>query len=124
MKMYWLISIVLLINLSLLLINDYFPGTLDAIGIPPWVLFAVMAAMIVLSALRLKPEKEKHFLIFFPVVAVVYPVLLLFVLNALGGESESGLSLSSPILWIGVLVTLAAFRRSYKKAAQEQAENT
>lgn len=122
MKTYWLISVVLLINLSLLLINDYFPGTLDAAGIPPWVLFAVMAAMIVLSALRLKPEKEKHFLLFFPIVSVVYPLLLLFVLTALGGESESGLSLTSPILWIGVLVTLAVFRRSYRKAKEEEAE--
>ncbi|WP_404335163.1 hypothetical protein [Planococcus rifietoensis] len=122
MKTYWLISVVLLLNLSLLLINDYFPGTLEAIGIPVWLLFAIMAAMIVLSALRLKPEKEKHFLIIFPVVSVIYPLLLLFILTALGGESASGLSLTSPILWIGVIVTLAVFRRTYRKAQEEEAE--
>lgn len=122
MKTYWLISVVLLLNLSLLLINDYFPGTLDKIGIPVWLLFAIMAAMIVLSALRLKPDKEKHLLIIFPVVSVIYPLLLLFVLTALGGESASGLSLSSPILWIGVIVTLAVFRRTYRKAQEEEAQ--
>ncbi|RAZ69155.1 hypothetical protein [Planococcus maitriensis] len=122
MKTYWLISVVLLLNLSLLLINDYFPGTLEAIGIPVWLLFAIMAVMIVLSALSLKPDKEKHFLITFPVVSVIYPLLLLVVLTALGGESASGLSLTSPILWIGVIVTLAVFRRTYRKAQEEEAQ--
>ncbi|MBT2582613.1 hypothetical protein [Planococcus sp. ISL-109] len=119
MKTYWLISIVLLTNVSLLLVNDYFPGTLAEIGIPPLMLFAVMAAMIVLIALRLQPQRDKHFLVLFPLIAVVYPLLLLFVLTALGGESKSGFSLTSPILWIGVLVTLATFRRTYRKASQD-----
>lgn len=121
MKTYGLISLVLLINLSLLLINDYFPGTLASLGIPSWALFAVMAAMIVLSALRLQPQRDKKFLLVFPLVSVVFPVALLFILTALGGESASGLSLTSPILWIGVLVTLGMFRRTYKKASQEEA---
>ncbi|MDE4085344.1 hypothetical protein PO902_09945 [Planococcus maritimus] len=122
MKTYWLISAVLLLNLSLLLINDYFPGTLEALGIPVWLLFVIMAAMIVLTALRLKPEKEKYFLIIFPIVSIIYPLLLLFILTALGGESASGLSLTSPILWIGVIVTLAVFRRTYRKAQEEEAQ--
>lgn len=122
MKTYWLISAVLLLNLSLLLINDYFPGTLEALGIPVWLLFAIMAAMIVLTALRLKPDKEKYFLIIFPIVSIIYPLLLLFILTALGGESASGLSLTSPILWIGVIVTLAVFRRTYRKAQEEEAQ--
>lgn len=121
MKTYWLISAVLLLNLSLLLINDYFPGTLEALGIPVWLLFAIMAAMIVLTALRLKPDKEKYFLIIFPIVSIIYPLLLLFILTALG-ESASGLSLTSPILWIGVIVTLAVFRRTYRKAQEEEAQ--
>lgn len=122
LKTYGFISAVLLVNLSLLLINDYFPGTLAELGVPPWLLFLVMGTMIVISALRLKPERDRAFLLVFPLVAVVYPLLLLFVLTALGGQSESGLSLSSPLLWIGVLVTLAAFRRTYRKAQAEKTE--
>lgn len=125
MKTYWLIVAVLLMNLCSLLVNDYFPGTLAALGIPSWIPFAVIALMVVLSALTLKPHREKkRYMIIFPLLMIAVPVLVLAVLTALGGEPRNSISLSSPSLWIGSAVTLWIFWLEYKRASKKEAEDT
>lgn len=125
MKTYWLIVAVLLINLSLLLVNDYFPGTLAKLGIPPWILFGVIALMVVLSWATLKPRREKkRYMIIFPALMILVPVLVLAVLTALGGESHNSVSLTSPALWIGAAVTLWIFWLEYVRASKKEAEET
>ena len=90
MKTYWLIIAILLVNLCTLLVNDYFPGTLDALGIPPWILFAVIALMVVLSALTLKQQREKkRYMIVFPLLMIAVPLIVLAVLTVLGGEPRN-----------------------------------
>ena len=125
MKTYWLIVAVLLVNLCTLLVNDYFPGTLDSLGIPPWILFAVIALMVVLSAFTLRTQQEKkRYMIIFPVLMIVVPVIVLAVLTALGGESRNSISLTSSSLWIGAAVTLWMFWLEYARASKKEAEDT
>lgn len=125
LKTYWLIIAVLLINLCTLLVNDYFPGTLASLGIPTWTLFAVIVLMIALSALTLRPRREKkRYMIIFPLLMIVVPLLVLAVLTALGGESHNSISLSSPSLWIGAAVTLWIFWLEYLRASKKEAEDT
>ncbi|MDQ0429516.1 MULTISPECIES: hypothetical protein [Caryophanaceae] len=125
MKTYWLIVAVLLINLCTLLVNDYFPGTLSSLGIPTWILFAVIALMVVLSALTLRPRREKkRYMIIFPVLMIVVPLLVLAVLTLLGGESRNSISLSSPSLWVGAAATLWIFWLEYLRASKKEAEDT
>lgn len=125
MKTYWLIVAVLLINLSLLLVNDYFPGTLADLGIPPWSLFVVIALMVVLSGAALRPRREKkRYMIIFPALLIAVPMLVLAVLTALGGESNNSISLSSPVLWIGAIVILWIFWLEYVRASKKEAEET
>lgn len=125
MKTYWLIVAVLLINLCTLLVNDYFPGTLASLGIPTWILFAVILLMVVLSALSLKPRRDKkRYMIIFPVLMIVVPLLVLVVLTLLGGESRNSISLSSPSLWIGSAATLWIFWLEYLRASKKESEDT
>lgn len=125
LKTYWLIVAVLLINLCILLVNDYFPGTLAELGIPTWIVFAVIALMVVLSAFTLKPKREKkRYMIIFPVLMILVPVVVLAVLTALGGEPNNSISLTSPSLWIGAAVTLWIFWLEYLRASKKEAENT
>ncbi|RLJ91224.1 hypothetical protein [Planococcus citreus] len=124
MKTYWLIIAVLLLNLSLLLIDDYFPGTLAELGIPTWILFVVIALMVVLSWATVKPHREKkRYMIIFPALMVGVPLLVMAVLTALGGESQNSISLSSPVLWIGVAVALWISWLEYVRASEKKAEN-
>ncbi|MBT2570038.1 hypothetical protein [Planococcus sp. ISL-110] len=124
LKTYWLILAVLLINLSILLVNDYFPGTLVELGIPQWILFVVIALMVVLSAFTLKPQREKkRYMIIFPVLMIVVPVIVLAVLTVLGGESHNGISLTSPSLWIAAAVTLWIFWLEYARTSPKKSED-
>ena len=125
MKTFWLIVAVLLVNFCVLLVDDYFPGTLAALGIPSWILFAVIALMIVLSAFTLKPQREKkRYMFIFPALMIVVPMIVLAILTALGGEAHNSISLTSPILWIGAAVTLWIFWIEYVRASKKEAEDT
>lgn len=124
MKTYWLIIAVLLLNLSLLLIEDYFPGTLAELGIPPWILVVVIALMVVLSWATVKPRREKkRYMIIFPALMVGVPLLVIAVLTALGGESHNSISLTSPALWIGAAAALWISWLEYIRASEKKAEN-
>lgn len=124
MKTYWLIIAVLLLNLSLLLIEDYFPGTLAELGIPPWILLVVIALMVVLSWATVKPRREKkRYMIIFPALMVGVPLLVIAVLTALGGESHNSISLTSPALWIGAAAALWISWLEYIRASEKKAEN-
>ena len=124
MKTYWLIIAVLLLNLSLLLIDDYFPDTLAELGIPTWILFVVIALMVVLSWATVKPRREKkRYMIIFPALMVGVPLLVMAILTALGGESQNSISLSSPVLWIGAAVALWISWLEYVRASEKKAEN-
>lgn len=125
MKTFWLIVAVLLVNFCVLLVDDYFPGTLAALGIPSWILFAVIALMIVLSAFTLKPQREKkRYMFIFPALMIVVPMIVLAILTALGGEAHNSISLTSPVLWIGAVVTLWIFWIEYVRASKKEAEDT
>ena len=125
MKTYWLIVIVLLINLSTLLVNDYFPGTLASLGIPPWLLVGVIVLMGALSALTLKQRREKkRYMIIFPLLIIAVPVLVLIISSALGGEPHSSISLTSPSLWIGAAAILWFFWLEHVRSSKKEEENT
>lgn len=125
MKIYWLVVAILLVNLCTLLVNDYFPGTLATLGIPPWILFAVIALMVVLSGVTLKPQrKKKRYMMIFPVLMIAVPLIVLAILTLLGGESRNSISLTSPSLWIAVAVTLWIFWLEYVRASKKEAEDT
>lgn len=122
MKTYWLIIAVLLLNLSLLLINDYFPGTLAELGIPPWILFVVIALMVVFSWATVKPRREKkRYMIIFPALMVGVPLLVMAVLTALGGESQNSLSLASPAVWIGAVLAIWISWLEYTRVSEKKA---
>lgn len=105
MKTYWLIGIILLVDFTLLLVDDYFPG---ALGIPVWSLYAVLAVVVLISFMTHDPELEKRFALPSMLLLTIYPMLTMVLLSALGGESQSGFSVTSPFLWLfwGILLWL------------------
>ncbi|MFC4713457.1 hypothetical protein [Planococcus dechangensis] len=105
MRTYWLFIIGLLVHLSLLIINDFFPGTLAVLGIPMWLVLAVIAGLVVAVLIRDSGEREKYFHIIFPVLMYGYPISLIAFLVWIGGESSYGISLTSSALWIPVAVS-------------------
>ncbi|MGM0896452.1 MAG: hypothetical protein ACQEV0_01055 [Bacillota bacterium] len=123
MIIYWLTGLLLLIDITLLLVNDFFPGTLDALGIPMWTLFALMAVLAVISIATHDPEREKRFRIFSLGIMTAYPLVMLALLPALGGESQSGITLTSPFLWMLLTLVLWSSWREHVKDSREANEN-
>ncbi|AUD14965.1 MULTISPECIES: hypothetical protein [unclassified Planococcus (in: firmicutes)] len=123
MKTYWLLGIVLLIDITLLLVDDYFPGTLSSLGIPEWSLYALLGVLVLVSLLTHNPELEKRFRLHELILLAVYPMLVMILLTILGGDSESGLSVTSPFLWIFWGIILWLGWRDYQKE-KEQDEQT
>ena len=119
MKTYWLIGIVLLVDITLLLVDDYFPGALGFLGIPVWSLYALLGVLFILSTLTHNPELEKRFRLHALLLLSIYPMLTMVLLALLGGESESGLSLTSPFLWILWGAVLWMGWRDYKKEREQ-----
>lgn len=124
MKTYWLLGIVLLIDITLLLVDDYFPGTLSSLGIPEWSLYALLGVLVLVSLLTHNPELEKRFGLHALLLLSVYPMLIMVLLALLGGESESGLSLTSPFLWILWGAVLWMGWRDYKKDKEQDGQAT
>ncbi|MBU9674424.1 hypothetical protein KQ939_13690 [Planococcus sp. CP5-4] len=123
MKTYWLIGIVVLVDMTLLLVDDYFPGTLRSLGIPVWSLYALLGVLVLVSTLTHNPELEKRFGLHTLLLLSVYPMLVMVLLTLLGGVSKSGLSVTSPLLWILWGAVLWMGWRDYQKD-KEQDEQT
>lgn len=119
MKTYWLLGIVLLIDITLLLVDDYFPGTLSSLGIPEWSLYALLGVLVLVSLLTHNPELEKRFRLHALLLLSAYPMLVMILLTIFGGNSESGLSITSPFLWIlwGIILWLGW--RDYQKEKEQ-----
>ncbi|WP_271853353.1 hypothetical protein [Planococcus maritimus] len=124
MKTYWLLGIVLLIDMTLLLVDDYFPGTLSSLGIPVWSLYALLGVLVLVSLLMHNPELERRFGLHALLLLTIYPMLVMVLLTFLGGESESGLSVTSPILWIIWGAVLWMGWRDYKKDKEQDGQAT
>ena len=119
MKTYWLLGIVLLVDITLLLVDDYFPGTLISFGIPVWSLYALLGVLVLVSLLTHNAELEKRFRLHELILLAVYPMLVMVLLTFLDGDSKSGLSVTSPFLWILWGVVLWMGWRDYKKDEEQ-----
>ncbi len=124
MKTYWLLGIVLLVDMTLLLVDDYFPGALSSLSIPVWSLYALLGVLVLVSLLTHNPELEKRFGLHALLLLAIYPMLVMFLLTFLGGESESGLSITSPLLWIIWGAVLWMGWRDYQKDKEQDGQAT
>ena len=119
MKTYWLLGIILLADLTLLLVDDYFPAALSSLGIPMWSLYALLGVLVIVSTLTHNPELEKRFSLHASLLLTVYPMLVMVLLTILGGESASGLSVTSPFLWVFWGIILWMGWRDHKKQMEQ-----
>ncbi|QMT17219.1 hypothetical protein H1Q58_14850 [Planococcus maritimus] len=124
MKAYWLLGIVLLVDMTLLLVDDYFPGVLSSLGIPVWSLYVLLGILVLVSLLTHNPELEKRFGLHALLLLTIYPMLVMVLLALLGGESESGLSVTSPLLWIIWGAVLWMGWRDYQKDKEQDGQAT
>ncbi|MCD5323290.1 MULTISPECIES: hypothetical protein [Pontibacillus] len=87
-----------------MLIYDYFLSSVDGAIWIKWGLLIGWGLLIVISIFL--GEKGSQILPLWEIGLTIYIVSLLLLFTLLGGESASGLSLSNPVLWVVVSLTL------------------
>ncbi|MDE0583412.1 hypothetical protein ON064_10240 [Planococcus sp. A6] len=131
MNLYRTLILGALALVTLWLITDFFPATLEALGISSWLILAALACLVIAifvtpSSDGPPPERGKYSKLTFTAIGLGYPILLMVLLTLLGGESSTGYSLSNPPMWITVAVFLwfsySDDKKAYKKKMQESKE--
>ncbi|WP_434400462.1 hypothetical protein M1Q06_15235 [Planococcus sp. 11815] len=131
MNLYRLLIFSALAVLTLWLITDFFPSTLDTLGLSTWLILAVLACLVIAifitpSGDGQPPERGRHGKLIYTAIGLGYPLLLMVLLTLLGGESTTGYSLASPPTWITVAIFLwfsySDDKKAYKKKMQESKE--
>ncbi|WP_211655350.1 hypothetical protein [Planococcus alpniumensis] len=116
---------------TLWLITDFFPATLEALGVSSWLILAALACLVIAIFVTPNgdgppPERGKYSKLTFSAIGLGYPILLMALLTLLGGESSTGYSLTSTPLWVTLIVFLwlsySDDKKAYKKKMQESRE--
>lgn len=103
-----------LAGITLLLVDDYFPGTLDFLRIPKSITIIVLLFFFVTSGYFVKDTKDEKYALIWSITFMVYCVFLMILLKVLGGVSKTGISLDNPIIWL--LIAISIFEIMRKKA--------
>lgn len=109
----------ILLAITLLFIYDYFPESLLAYKIPKSIVISAFVGIIMLSFLlkRYRNPDSKEILKW-QLTSTIYILLLMSLFTALGGESVSGLSLDSELIWVVLLFSVYEMFARWRKMKQ------
>ncbi len=101
--------------LTMLLIYDFFPNSINYINIPKGILVILILIIFLLGVFFGRKNKNNKTNFFVGVVSILYILLIFLVLTLLGGVSQVGISITSPWTWIiFAFALLELFRRNKK----------
>lgn len=112
------VMIFILIPLTLLMVYDFFPKLNGFLFLPKPMLIGLLLLIVSLGFFTKHFQKEKsaQSSFWWNVSLVSYLLSLIVLFTLLGGNSQVGISLSNPVLWIVVALTVFEMRKEYKKA--------
>ena len=97
-------GIIMLVALTYLLVQDYFPQLMD-FGMGKWVAVAVIAILFLSGGFAAREGSDGKLQALWMIGSTFYLLALLVVLPLFGGKSAIGISLSNPILWLLLAIT-------------------
>lgn len=102
--------------MSLLLVYDFFPNFPFADFVPTNVLIPLILVLMVLSILlKQYNDTNKKDLLKSQLFWTIYLLLLIVILTVLGGQSKTGISLDSGVLWIVFLISIVGPFSQWRK---------
>ncbi|MCM3709469.1 hypothetical protein [Sporosarcina luteola] len=113
----WILSGVILLSTTLLMAYDFFPE-LNGFFQLPKPLFLGLILTFLFAGFFINRFQEDSFPksdLLWQVMLTSYLLLLIIGFTLLGGESQVGISLSNPFLWIVLLITFFDIAKQYKK---------
>ena len=113
----WILMGLILLSITELMAYDFFPQLNELLFVPK-PLIIILLLLILFSGFfvtRLQNDSSQKFKFLWQVAFTSYLLALLIVFTLLGGVSQVGLSLSSPALWIVLVISLFEIYQEYKK---------
>ncbi|WOV82977.1 hypothetical protein PGH26_08470 [Sporosarcina jeotgali] len=107
----------ILLSITALMAYDFFPQLSELLFVPK-PLIIMLLLLILFSGYfvtRLQHDGSQKFKFLWQVAFTTYLLALLIGFTLLGGVSQVGISLSSPALWIVLVISLFEIYQEYKK---------
>lgn len=118
----WIPIGLIIIAITMLMAFDFFPNLNDLLNIPKPVVIVFLLLILFLgfytTPLLKNSILRSNFL--WGVTTVFYLIGLIIVFSLFGGNSQVGLSLSSPALWVVLAISVFELYREYKKMKAAQ----
>ncbi|MER2060645.1 MAG: hypothetical protein ABTA16_17640 [Niallia sp.] len=110
------IIVLMLLSMTSLLAYDFFPDLIDFIYLPKSLVVALLIIIVIFSVLSNRFQKDNSRLILlWQLVSMLYLFLLVVAFTVLGGISQVGISLNSPVLWVVILISIYEIYEQSKK---------
>ena len=110
------IIVLILFTMTILLAYDFFPDLLEFFYLPKSILFALLIIIVIFSIFANRFQKDdSRIILFWQIVSTSYLLSLIVVFTVLGGISQVGISLKSPVLWIVIGISIYEIYKQNKK---------
>jgi hypothetical protein len=121
MKLSTVLNFVILVFFTLLFVNDFFPDTAIAAMLTKKIILLILVGLVIIQLAfdkgRYKKLSKKAY-----IGLTLYTVGLWIVLTLLGGQSQIGLSFTSPLFYIIVVLLGLDLLRLSRQTKREQTE--
>lgn len=109
------IAAFLLGGFTLLMVNDFFPDLWPAMDVHKGIIFGTILLIFVCISYFSNPEKEADRTLKWNVAMSIYLPLLIVLLSLFGGRSETGISMSNPLVWILMFISFLEVYKQFKQ---------
>lgn len=110
------IIVLVLLTMTTLLAYDFFPDLLEFFYLPKSILFALLIIIVIFSIFANRFQKDNtRIILLWQIVSTLYLLSLVVVFTVLGGISQVGISLKSPVLWIVIVISIYEIYKQNKK---------
>lgn len=121
MKLSTILNFVILVFFTLLFVNDFFPDTAIAAMLTKKIILLILVGLVIIQLAfdkgRYKRLSKKAY-----IGLTLYTVGLWIVLTLLGGQSQIGLSFTSPLFYIIVVLLGLDLLRLSRQTKRDQTE--
>lgn len=121
MKLSTILNFIILVFFTLLFVNDFFPDTAIAAMLTKKIIFLILVGLVIIQLAfdkgRYKRLSKKAY-----IGLTLYTVGLWIVLTLLGGQSQIGLSFTSPLFYIIVVLLGLDLIRLSRQTKRDQTE--
>ena len=106
----------IVLPLTLLMVYDFFPNLNQILYIPKSVLIGLLLVILLVGFFinRIQKDDSSKSSFWWQVAITSYLLILLVVFTLFGGISQVGISLSSPVIWIILVISVFNILKEYK----------